>query len=52
MSDHHAEELSEDFKLMRRYDAEWNAPRLISYGAVFLALAIAVIYGLASVGGR
>jgi hypothetical protein len=52
MADQHADELPEDFKLMRRYDAEWNAPRLISWGAVFLALAIAVIYTLASIGGR
>ena len=52
MADHKAEELPEDFKLMRRFDAEWSAPRLISYGAVFLALALGVIYTLASLGGR
>lgn len=52
MSEHTAEELPEDFKVMRRYDAEWSGPRLISWGAVFLAIAIAVIYALASVGGN
>ncbi len=50
MADHHAEELPEDFKLMRKYDAEWSGPRLISYGAVALAIALAVIYTLASLG--
>ncbi len=52
MADQHVEELPEDFKLMRRYDAEWNAPRLITYGAVALAIALAVIYSLASMGGN
>lgn len=52
MADHKAEDLPEDFQLMRRYDAEWSAPRLIAYGAVFLAIALAVIYTMASIGGR
>lgn len=52
MADQHAEELPEDFKLMRQYDANWSGPRLIAYGAVALAIALAVIYTLASVGGN
>jgi hypothetical protein len=48
MSTHQAEELSEEFKLMRRYDAEWSGPKLIAQGAVWLAIALAVIYALAS----
>jgi hypothetical protein len=49
MTQHTTEELSEDFKLMRKYDAEWSAPRLIAWGAAFLALAIGVIYTMASI---
>ncbi len=52
MAEQHAEELSDDFKLMRRYDAEWSAPRLIAHGAVWLAIALAVIYALASLLGE
>lgn len=52
MSSAHTNEESEDFKLMRRYDAEWSGPRLIAYGAVFLALALVVIYTLASTIGE
>ncbi len=47
MSSHH-EELPDDFKLMRDYDSRWNAPRLITQGAIWLAIALAVIYSLAS----
>jgi len=48
MSTPQAEELPEDYKLMRRYDAEWSGPRLILHGAIWLAIALAVIYSLAS----
>lgn len=48
MSNPNTHEESEDFKLMRRYDAEWPAQRLILHGAVWLAIALAVIYALAS----
>lgn len=48
----HTNEESEDFKLMHRYDAEWSPQRLIAYGAVALAIAIAVIYALATLAER
>lgn len=48
MESTHDNELPADFKLMRHYDANWNAPRLIAVGAVWLAIALGVIYSLAS----
>lgn len=50
MSEHVVEEESEDFKLMRRYDREWSAPRLIQIGAVTLLVSIVIIYVLAQMG--
>jgi len=48
MSTQNAEPLSEEFKLMQRYDADWSGPRLIARGAIWLAIALVVIYSLAS----
>jgi hypothetical protein len=48
MSTQNAEPLSEEFKLMQRYDADWSGPKLIAQGAIWLAIALAVIYSLAS----
>ena len=51
MSEQHAvEEESEDFKLMRRYDREWNAPRFLKIGALTLIVSIIIIYVLAQMG--
>lgn len=51
MSEQHAiEEESEDFKLMRRYDREWNAPRFLQIGALTLIVSIVIIYVLAQMG--
>lgn len=50
MSEQHAVEESEDFQLMRRYDRDWSAPRLLQIGAVTLVISVAIIYGLAQMG--
>lgn len=49
-ADHHLAEESEDFKRMREFDKHWNGPKFVGTLVATLAVALTVIYGLASIG--
>ncbi|MEZ4411113.1 MAG: hypothetical protein R3A52_32225 [Polyangiales bacterium] len=50
VADLHARPEDADYARMREYDQHWNGPKFVGMLVVTLAIALTVIYGLASIG--